>query len=263
MTGRDPATRPVAVIVGAPGAGKSTVGQLVAEALRLDFRDTDADIEATAGKPIPDIFVDDGEERFRALERAAVATALESFDGVLALGGGAVLAAETRPRLRGHPVGYLWRGPLVKQAAPGAARAAVIFAAPLRGYAEQVAGVLRGAGLAPLPVEVPDAEAGKTVEVAARCWDALGGAGFTRTDLVVGVGGGAVTDLAGFVAACWLRGVPVVQVPTSLLGMVDAAVGGKTGVNTAAGKNLVGAFHPPPAVLCELSTLDTLPADDL
>jgi 3-dehydroquinate synthase len=80
---------------------------------------------------------------------------------------------------------------------------------------------------------------------------------------VVGVGGGAVTDVAGFVAACWLRGVRVVQVPTSLLGMVDAAVGGKTGVNTAAGKNLVGAFYPPVRVLCDLDTLDTLPADDL
>jgi 3-dehydroquinate synthase len=149
--------------------------------------------------------------------------------------------------------------PLVKPAA----QVAVVFAGPLRGYAERVAAALREAGVAPLPVEVPDAEAGKTIEVAARCWDALGGAGFTRSDAVVGVGGGAVTDLAGFVAACWLRGVAVVQVPTSLLGMVDAAVGGKTGVNTAAGKNLVGAFHPPTAVLCDLSTLDTLPADDL
>ena len=92
---------------------------------------------------------------------------------------------------------------------------------------------------------------------------ALGPAGFTRTDAVVGVGGGAVTDLAGFVAACWLRGVRVVQVPTSLLGMVDAAVGGKTGVNTAAGKNLVGAFHPPAGVLCDLDVLATLPAADL
>ena len=76
---------------------------------------------------------------------------------------------------------------------------------------------------------------------------------------MVGVGGGAVTDLAGFVAASWLRGVRVVQVPTTLLGMVDAAVGGKTGVNTAAGKNLVGAFHPPAGVLCDLATLATLP----
>jgi 3-dehydroquinate synthase len=145
----------------------------------------------------------------------------------------------------------------------GAAQVAVVYAAPLRGYADRVAATLREAGVGALPIEVPDAEAGKTIEVAARCWDALGGAGFTRTDAVVGVGGGAVTDLAGFVAACWLRGVPVVQMPTSLLGMVDAAVGGKTGVNTAAGKNLVGAFHPPAGVLCDLSTLDTLGVDDL
>ncbi len=103
---------------------------------------------------------------------------------------------------------------------------------------------------------------GKSIDVAARCWDRLGAAGFTRTDAVVGVGGGAVTDLAGFVAACWLRGVRVVQVPTSLLGMVDAAVGGKTGVNTAAGKNLVGAFHPPAGVVCDLSVLASLPAPD-
>ncbi len=73
------------------------------------------------------------------------------------------------------------------------------------------------------------------------------------------VGGGAATDLGGYVAAAWLRGVRWVPVPTSLLGMVDAAVGGKTGVNTAAGKNLVGAFHPPAGVLCDLDTLDSLP----
>jgi 3-dehydroquinate synthase len=145
----------------------------------------------------------------------------------------------------------------------GAARVAVLHAPPLKEYADRVAGLLRDAGLAPLMVDLPDAEAGKTIEVAARCWDALGEAGFTRSDAVVGVGGGAVTDLAGFVAACWLRGVRLVQLPTSLLGMVDAAVGGKTGVNTAAGKNLVGAFHPPAGVLCDLSTLDTLAPVDL
>jgi 3-dehydroquinate synthase len=142
----------------------------------------------------------------------------------------------------------------------GAARAAVLYAAPLRDRAEALmAGLNRRA----LGIEVPDAEAGKSIEVAARCWDALGEAGFTRTDVVIGVGGGAVTDLAGFVAAGWLRGVRWVPVSTSLLGMVDAAVGGKTGVNIAAGKNLVGAFHPPAGVLCDLDALDTLPADDL
>lgn len=145
----------------------------------------------------------------------------------------------------------------------GAARVAVLHAPPLKEYARLVTDRLATAGVAPHPLEIPDAEAGKTVTVAAECWDALGAAGFTRTDMVVGVGGGAATDLAGFVAATWLRGVRWVAVPTSLLGMVDAAVGGKTGVNIAAGKNLVGAFHPPAGVLADLATLDTLPEAEL
>ncbi|HYO85331.1 MAG TPA: 3-dehydroquinate synthase [Dermatophilaceae bacterium] len=110
---------------------------------------------------------------------------------------------------------------------------------------------------------IPDAEAAKTVEVAARLWGVLGRAEFTRSDAIVAVGGGSVTDLAGFVAATWLRGIRVVHVPTTLLGMVDAAVGGKTGINTAEGKNLVGAFHPPAGVVCDLATLRTLPQADL
>jgi 3-dehydroquinate synthase len=109
-----------------------------------------------------------------------------------------------------------------------------------------------------LLAEIPDAEQGKRIEVAAFCWQILGQSDFTRTDVVVGFGGGAVTDLAGFVAATWLRGVALVQVPTTVLGMVDAAVGGKTGVNTAEGKNLVGAFWPPVSVVCDLDLLDTL-----
>jgi 3-dehydroquinate synthase len=113
-----------------------------------------------------------------------------------------------------------------------------------------------------LALGLPDGEDAKTAAVAADCWDALGERGFTRSDAVVSLGGGAVTDLAGFVAATWLRGVRVVHVPTTLLGMVDAAVGGKTGINTAAGKNLVGSFHEPAGVLCDLATLDTLPRDD-
>jgi shikimate kinase len=98
---------PRAVIVGAPGAGKTTVGGLLAEALGVAFRDTDSEIEAGAGKPIPDIFVQDGEEHFRALERAAVAAAMTDFDGVVALGGGAILAEANRAALKGHPVVYL------------------------------------------------------------------------------------------------------------------------------------------------------------
>jgi shikimate kinase len=98
---------PRAVMVGAPGAGKSTIGSMVAEALGVPFLDVDSDIEAVAGKPIPDIFIDDGEEHFRKLETRAVIAALERFDGVLALGGGAVLAPENRAALAGHTVVYL------------------------------------------------------------------------------------------------------------------------------------------------------------
>ena len=114
-----------------------------------------------------------------------------------------------------------------------------------------------------LLAEVPDAESAKRVEVAAFCWQILGQSDFTRTDAVIGLGGGAVTDLAGFVAATWLRGVKLVQIPTTVLGMVDAAVGGKTGINTAEGKNLVGAFYAPAAVICDLELLDTLPHNEI
>ena len=114
-----------------------------------------------------------------------------------------------------------------------------------------------------LLAEVPDAESAKRVEVAAFCWQILGQADFTRTDAVIGLGGGAVTDLAGFVAATWLRGVRLVQVPTTVLGMVDASVGGKTGINTAEGKNLVGCFYAPHAVICDLALLDTLPRNEI
>ncbi|WFE39674.1 shikimate kinase [Micromonospora sp. WMMD998] len=100
-------TRPVVVLVGAPGSGKTTVGAALAEALGVDFRDTDTDIERLAGKPIPEIFVDEGEDHFRTLERAAVAAALASHGGVLALGGGAVLAEENRAALIGHTVVHL------------------------------------------------------------------------------------------------------------------------------------------------------------
>lgn len=114
-----------------------------------------------------------------------------------------------------------------------------------------------------LALGLPDGERAKTAAVAADCWEALGEAGFTRSDAVVTLGGGASTDLGGFVAASWLRGVRVVHVPTTLLAMVDAAVGGKTGINTGAGKNLVGAFHEPAGVLCDLAMLDSLPHEEL
>lgn len=141
-----------------------------------------------------------------------------------------------------------------------ASRVAVIHPGPLEGLATRVAALID----APTTlIGVPDAEHAKTPEVLARCWTALAEAGFTRNDLVVGVGGGTTTDLAGFVAATWLRGVTYLSIPTSVLGMVDAAVGGKTGINLPAGKNLVGAFYEPKAVLCDLRLLDSLPAVDV
>jgi 3-dehydroquinate synthase len=143
-----------------------------------------------------------------------------------------------------------------------ATRVAVIHPPPLVARAKAVRDDLIGQGLDAHTIEVPDGEKAKTLRVAGRCWDVLGHAGFTRSDAVVGLGGGATTDLAGWVAAAWLRGVRVVQLPTTLAGMVDAAIGGKTAINTDRGKNLVGAFHPPAGVLCDLTTLETLPAAD-
>ena len=147
--------------------------------------------------------------------------------------------------------------------APEVRRVAVIHPPTLIALAERAVSLLRAAGVETVRIDVPDAEAAKSASVASRCWSVLGTAGFTRSDLVVGIGGGSTTDLAGFVAATWLRGVGLVNVPTSLLGMVDAAVGGKTGINTAEGKNLVGCFHEPVGVLCDLDVLASLPQPDL
>jgi len=105
---------------------------------------------------------------------------------------------------------------------------------------------------------VPDSEAGKSFATYQKVLDWLGAAGFTRNDLIVAVGGGAVTDLSGFVASSWLRGIDWVAVPTTLAAMVDAAVGGKTGINSEYGKNLIGSFYSPISVLVDLSWLETL-----
>ncbi len=139
----------------------------------------------------------------------------------------------------------------------------VVHQTALSASAEVLADALKTGGFEVIQASIPDGEEAKRVEVAAWCWGLMGQADFTRTDAVVGFGGGAATDLAGFVAATWLRGVALVQVPTTLLGMVDAAIGGKTGINTAEGKNLVGAFYAPSAVVCDLDTLETLPRNEL
>ncbi|MFB7555148.1 3-dehydroquinate synthase [Streptomyces brevispora] len=359
---------PLIVLVGPMGVGKSTVGELLAERLGATYRDTDADVVATAGKPIAEIFYDEGEERFRELESRAVRAAVAEHTGVLSLGGGAVLDETTRTLLAGHVVVYLsmdvdeavkrvglntarpllavnprrqWRelmearrhlytdvaravvatdertpqevaqavldalelpdaassgrenstmtdqGPTRIQIAGSAGtdpyevvigrqllgelptfigdrvkRVAVLHPEALAETGEAVRQDLADQGYEAIAIQLPNAEEAKTVEVAAYCWKALGQTGFTRSDVIVGVGGGATTDVAGFVAATWLRGVRWIAVPTTVLAMVDAAVGGKTGINTAEGKNLVGAFHPPAGVLCDLAALDSLPVND-
>ncbi|WP_237324932.1 3-dehydroquinate synthase [Streptomyces sp. CBMAI 2042] len=362
-------TGPLVVLVGPMGVGKSTVGELLAARLGTTYRDTDADVVAEAGKPIAEIFYDEGEDHFRALERRAVAAALTGHAGVLSLGGGAVLDEATRELLADRPVVYLsmdvdeavrrvglgaarpllavnprrqWRELMDArrhlyeevartvvatdentpeevaqaiidalelpegQAAPGvestgmtqqsptriqvagsagsdpyevlvghqllgelpqligdrAKRVAVLHPEALAETGEAVRQDLADQGYEAIAIQLPNAEEAKTVEVAAYCWKALGQTGFTRTDVIIGIGGGATTDVAGFVAASWLRGVRWIAIPTTVLGMVDAAVGGKTGINTAEGKNLVGAFHPPAGVLCDLAALESLPVND-
>nr|AAC35272.1 dehydroquinate synthetase [Corynebacterium glutamicum] len=145
---------------------------------------------------------------------------------------------------------------IVQRAQNQARRVAILHQPSMDDIASELDRALVAAGLKVLHLNVPDAENGKSLEVAGQV---LGGAAFGRRDIVIGLGGGAATDLAGFVAAAWMRGVGVIQVPTTLLAMVDAAVGGKTGINTRAGKNLVGAFHEPDAVFIDTDRLATLP----
>ena len=159
-------------------------------------------------------------------------------------------------------VGHGLAGRLPAMLGDDVRRVALLFPAGLEEQAQPVLDVLVPV-VDVLALGIPDGDAAKTAAVAADCWEALGERGFTRSDAVVTVGGGATTDLGGFVAATWLRGVRVVHVPTTLLAMVDAAVGGKTGINTGAGKNLVGSFHEPAGVLCDLDLLATLPRADL
>ncbi|MBX7453526.1 3-dehydroquinate synthase [Mycolicibacterium sp. 3033] len=145
----------------------------------------------------------------------------------------------------------------------GRHKVAILHQPTLTQTAEAIRAHLSDKGIDAHRIEIPDAEAGKELPVVGFIWEVLGRIGVGRKDAIVSLGGGAATDVAGFAAATWLRGIDIVHVPTTLLGMVDAAVGGKTGINTDAGKNLVGAFHQPTAVLVDLATLESLPRNEI
>jgi 3-dehydroquinate synthase len=142
----------------------------------------------------------------------------------------------------------------------GATRAAVVTVGPVVAlYGDRVIAALQRAGLDVTTITVPDGEAAKTLATLEAVYHRLAAMPLGRADLIVALGGGVAGDLAGFAAATWNRGVAVAQLPTTLLAQVDAAIGGKTGVNLAEGKNLVGAFHQPAVVVADTATLATLP----
>ncbi|RYQ10392.1 3-dehydroquinate synthase [Bifidobacterium pseudolongum subsp. globosum] len=349
----DGAVRPLAVIIGMMGAGKTRLGKEMAQMMGLPFRDADIQIERRIGMSIPQYFAQQGETAFREVEREVILETLEGFDGIYALGGGAPMTPAVQQGLAayaraGGKVIYLQADPheamtrarraggrpmldgdadarwmaLYEQRDPtyravsnvvvrthgmtpktaarkmiemtdegivhvdgsgiepydvrigegalnhlpdvlgeGPVRVALIHTQSVQRHSDRARAILRKAGYEVSDIVVPDAEAGKTAHVANGIWERLGNEGFTRSDAIVGLGGGACTDLAGFIAATWMRGVRYVNCPTSLLAMVDASTGGKTGINTPQGKNLVGSFYTPAGVLADLRTLTSLPND--
>jgi shikimate kinase/3-dehydroquinate synthase len=343
------------VITGFMGTGKTAVGREVARRLGLQFVDMDDVIVSRAGKPIPRIFVEDGEPAFRQKE-SQVCSDLSAQEGlVIATGGGALVDPDNRrvmmrggnvicltadpdeilrrvgdddyrpllnvpdPRAKvaellearreayaaipwqidttglsveevaeqvielanvvtlfvRHPGGeypiHMGDGILSRVGdalrAAGAletTRVAVVsnlVVAPL--YAEQVEDSLRAAGFEPFACTIPDGEQHKTLTTVASLYDHFLAGDLDRSGTVLALGGGVTGDIAGFAAASFMRGVRFAQVPTTLLAMVDASVGGKTGVDLPQGKNLVGAFKQPALVLVDLAVLETLPEEEI
>lgn len=146
---------------------------------------------------------------------------------------------------------------------PQPSKILIVHSAAVGGPAERLRETLQVHYQQVLLAEVPDDEPTKRIEVASFCWRLLGQAEFTREDAVVGVGGGVITDLAGFVASAWQRGARLVQIPTTVQAMVDVAIGGENGVNTAEGKNAIGTLYPPTAVVCDINTAATLTRADI
>ncbi len=344
------------VLIGFMGAGKTTVGRLVAGLLGLPFIDTDELVEQREGRAIAEIFHLEGEPAFREAEREVVLETLGGDDAVVALGGGALADpvvvsalqgktvvhldaswAEVQRRLsgdvsrpmlsRGDPqalyesrraiyemlrpltiptdgrsaqevaldVAVAVRGPEVAtehhrrvvvplgdrsyevvvgrdlldhidNLVPSIERAekAFLVAHPsTERFAKVVSEALGAANIDIYVLVIEEGERSKSLDVVQRLWDQLAAKEAHRNDVVVGVGGGVVCDVAGFVAATYARGMQLVHVPTTLLAQVDAAIGGKCGVNIPAGKNLIGAIYQPSAVICDVDVLASLPRDEL
>lgn len=335
-------------LYGPPGSGKTTVGTALARGLQLPFVDLDREIERKAGLSIPEIMGQDGEPAFRALETAALKTALAGQESVIALGGGALLDRENRalaenrgrvvllmaefetllsrlhfdsiqrPLLQGDPSGKLatllarrsqhygsFRRPIdtdgkaVQQcvweiqvalgrfhlSAMGEYDAIVQnggmeqFGEMLRArglsnpllvtdenvarlHAEGMITALRRSGFDPKTLTIPAGEVHKTLDTIRRLWHGFLKAGLERSSTVIALGGGVIGDLAGFAASTFMRGANWVVVPTTLLAMVDAALGGKTGFDLPEGKNLIGSFYPPRLVLADPEVLRTLPEEE-
>lgn len=350
------------VLIGFSGAGKSTVGRIVADRLGWRLLDLDAEIERREERTIPDIFRHSGEAAFRAVERELFRDALATERAVIATGGGAVASDEvwtgdwlgapgtvtvlldapatelharlvahqaadpsgaTRPMLEGDdPLGRIEalkarRDPWYRRATvtipvegrapaeiativarlgdavapaeialdvpggtstirvgsgvlaelgglaqrwPKARRAWIVADERVAGHhLESVVAATEASGLDARTLTFPAGEGSKSMAGLTGIHDGLLGGGIERSDVVVALGGGVAGDLVGFAAATVLRGVGLVQVPTTLLAMVDSSVGGKTGINHATGKNLIGAFYQPPLVLIDPTMLDTLP----
>ena len=338
-------------LYGPPGVGKSTVGKLLAEALGIEFVDLDKVIVWQADKSISEIFAEDGEVYFRALEQAALESVVDLQPAVVALGGGALVNEENRAFAEAHGVVVYLDGsvdvlverlkrssesrPLiasdlehklkellssraehytsfpVRFDTDGVEKEEVVWEVQKRlGWfhitgmgnsydARVLAGGLESIGQIYTALErtgsvmvvtddnvashyarklldvfekqgvnvhlhtVPAGEANKNMQTISGMWDAFLAARLDRKSIVLALGGGVVGDMAGFAASTYMRGIDWINVPTSLLSMVDAGVGGKTGVDLPQGKNLVGAFHPPRFVLVDPEVLATLPQEEL
>ena len=339
------------VLTGFMGSGKTTVGELIAEKTGRAFIDTDDLIEQRAGKSIPRIFEEEGENAFRDLETEAVQQAAQTNARVIATGGGAVMRPQNRKALRAtgdvvfldaepetllrriqndgtrpllqteNPLeharallkerrsvylqadltiqterltaaqtadailealqtvtqrvqvnlgersyaihigrGALSRLPELLDFAPKGAKIAVCANVQIqRLYGNTLVDSLNAAGYNAWKADLPDGEQHKTLQAAADLLNQFVENRMGRDSFVAALGGGVAGDIAGFAAAVYMRGVPLIQIPTSLIAQVDSSVGGKTAVDHPKGKNLIGAFHQPKLVLIDVDTLKTLP----